>query len=175
MRKTQLRRYAKLLAKIGLNIKKGQTVFVSAALDQPEFVEMVVEECYKAGAKEVFVEWSHQGVDKVASNYRTLESLSKMTPWAKEKWEYQSKNLSCRLFIESQDPDGMNGADQEKLSKARQALYPVVKPYRDAMENKHQWCIAAVPGKAWAKKVFPELPEKKAVQKLWDVLLYLKS
>lgn len=172
MRKTQLRRYAKLLAKIGLNIKKGQTVFVSAALDQPEFVEMVVEECYKAGAKEVFVEWSHQGVDKVASNYRTLESLSKMTPWAKEKWEYQSKNLSCRLFIESQDPDGMNGADQEKLSKARQALYPVVKPYRDAMENKHQWCIAAVPGKAWAKKVFPELPEKKAVQKLWDVILY---
>ena len=64
MRKTQLQRYAKLLAKTGLNIKKGQTVFIGAALDQPEFVTMVVEECYKAGASEVYVEWTHQPVDK---------------------------------------------------------------------------------------------------------------
>ena len=62
MRKTQLQRYAKLLAKTGLNVKKGQKVFIAAELDQPEFVTMVVEECYKAGASEVYVEWSHQPV-----------------------------------------------------------------------------------------------------------------
>ena len=55
MKKTQLQRYAKLLAKTGLNVKKGQTVFIAAGLDQPEFVTMVEEECYKAGASEVFV------------------------------------------------------------------------------------------------------------------------
>ena len=75
MRKTQLRKYAKLIAKVGLNVKKGQSVFIAAGLDQPEFVTMVTEECYKAGASEVYVEWSHQPVEKLSSNYRTLESL----------------------------------------------------------------------------------------------------
>ncbi|MBQ4268288.1 MAG: aminopeptidase, partial [Clostridia bacterium] len=80
MRKTQLQKYAKLIVKTGLNVKKGQSVFIGAGLDQPEFVTMVVEECYKAGASEVFVEWAHQPVDKLSSNYRTLESLSEMKP-----------------------------------------------------------------------------------------------
>ncbi len=171
MRKTQLRRYAKLLARVGLNIKKGQTVFIAAALDQPEFITTVVEECYKAGASEVHVEWSHQPVEKLNSSYRTLESLSVMSPWVKAKWEFKAKNYSCRLWIESEDPDGMNGVDQEKMSKVRQAMFPQVKPFRQAMENRHQWCIAAVPGKAWAKKVFPDLSEGKAVEAMWKSIL----
>ncbi|MBQ8657977.1 MAG: aminopeptidase [Clostridia bacterium] len=172
MRKTQLQRYAKLLARTGLNVKKGQTVFIAAGLDQPEFVTMVVEECYKAGASEVFVEWSHQPAEKLSATYRSLESLSELKPWAKSKWEYKAKNYSCRLYIESEDPDGMNGVDQEKMSQARRALFPQIKPFRVALENKHQWCIAAVPGKAWAKKVFPQLSEKKAVEEMWKVILY---
>ena len=171
MRKTQLQRYAKLIAKVGLNVKKGQTVFIAAELDQPEFVTMVVEECYKAGASEVFVEWSHQPIEKISSNARSLESLSTLKPWVKAKWEFKAQNYSCRLFIESEDPDGLSGVDQEKMSAARRALYPQVKPYRLALENKHQWCIAAVPGKAWAKKVFPHLSEKKAVEEMWRVIL----
>lgn len=172
MRKSQLQRYAKLLAKVGLNVKKGQTVFIAAELDQPEFVTMVVEECYKAGASEVYVEWTHQAVEKLSSNYRSLESLSEMKPWAKAKWEFKAQNYSCRLWIESEDPDGMNGVDQEKMSKARQAMYPQVKPFRQALENRHQWCIAAVPGKAWAKKVFPHLSETKAVEAMWKAILH---
>ncbi len=171
MRKTQLKKYAKLLAKVGLNVKKGQTVFIGAELDQPEFVTMVVEECYKAGASEVYVEWTHQPVEKLNAENRTLESLSQLKPWAKAKWEFKAENYSCRLFIESEDPDGMNGIDQEKMSAARRAIYPQVKPYRLALENRHQWCIAAVPGKAWAKKVFPDLPEKKAIEEMWKVIL----
>lgn len=171
MRTSQLKKYAKLIAKVGLNVKKGQTVFIAAGLDQPEFVTMVVEECYKAGASEVFVEWSHQPVEKLSSQYRSLQSLSLLKPWVKAKWEFKAENYSCRLFIESEDPDGMKGVDQEKMSAARRAIYPQVKPFRLQMENRHQWCIAAVPGKAWAKKVFPDLSEKKAVEEMWRVIL----
>ena len=171
MKKSQLKKYAKLLARVGLNVQKGQTVFIAADLDQPQFVQMVVEECYKAGASDVFVEWSYQGVEKVSAKYRSLQSLSTLLPWNKAKWEYKAENFSCRLYIESEDPDGMKGVDQEKLANARQALYPSIKPYREAMENRHQWCIAAVPGKAWAKKVFPDLSTKKAEEKLWEVIL----
>ncbi|MBE7077553.1 MAG: aminopeptidase [Clostridiales bacterium] len=171
MRTSQLRKYAKLLARVGLNVKKGQSVFIAACLDQPEFVTMTVEECYKAGASEVYVEWTHQPADKLSSQYRTLESLSELKPWAKAKWEYKAEKYACRLWIESEDPDGMNGVDQEKMSKARQALYPQIKPFRKALENRHQWCIAAVPGKAWAKKVFPHLSERRAVEEMWKVIL----
>ena len=172
MKKEQLQKYAELLAKVGLNVKEGQTVFVEAGLDQPDFVTMVVEECYKAGASDVYVDWSHQPIAKINSNYRTVEQLSTLAPWTKAKWEFKAQNYSCRLWIESEDPDGMKGADQEKLSKARQALYPQVKPFRTALENKHQWCIAAVPGKAWAKKVFPNLTEEEAIEEMWKVILH---
>ena len=175
MKKEQLQKYAELLAKVGLNVQKDQTVFIEAALDQPDFVTMVVEECYKAGASEVYVDWSHQPVAKLNSNYRTLENLSTLAPWVKAKWEFKAQNYSCRLWIESEDPDGMKGADQEKLSKARQALYPQIKPFRTALENKHQWCIAAVPGKAWAKKVFPDLAEEVAMEAMWDVILHSRA
>ena len=172
MRKSQLKKYAKLLARVGVNVKKGQTVFIEAGLDQPEFVTMVVEECYKAGASEVYVDWSHQPANKLSSQYRSLESLSQLKPWAKSKWEYKAEKYACRLFIESEDPDGMNGVDQEKMSKVRRALYPIIKPFRQAIENRHQWCIAAAPGAAWAKKVFPNVSEAEALEKMWDAILY---
>ena len=56
MKKELLQNYAKLLARTDLNVQKGQTVFVQAALDQPDFVTMVVEECYKAGDYEELFE-----------------------------------------------------------------------------------------------------------------------
>lgn len=172
MRKTQLKKYAKLIARVGLNVKKGQSVFIAAGLDQPTFVTMVVEECYKAGASEVFVEWSHQPIEKLSSTYRTQENLSLLKPWAKAKWEYKADHYACRLFIESEDPDGMSGVDQEKMSAVRRAIYPQVKPFRLKLENRHQWCIAAVPGEAWAKKVFPNLSPKQAVEEMWKVILH---
>lgn len=171
MNKTQLKRYAKLIARCGINVKDGQDVFVTAGLDQPEFVELVVEELYKAGAANVYVDWSHQPLAKLNNKYCTLEDLSKVTPWAEEKLKYMTEKLPARLFIDSDDPDGLNGMDIEKMSKAGIARSKVIKPYRDAIDNKHQWCIAAVPGVAWAKKVFPELSASKAVEKLWDTIL----
>jgi aminopeptidase len=39
------------------------------------------------------------------------------------------------------------------------------------MDNKYQWCIAAVAGKEWAKKVFPGERTSVAVEKLWEAIL----
>ena len=65
MQKTRLRRYARLIARMGVNVQKGQDVFLTAGLDQPEFVEMVTDELYKAGARKVFVQFSHQPLRKL--------------------------------------------------------------------------------------------------------------
>lgn len=172
MKKTVMQKYAKLIARKGINVKKGQEVIVSASLDQPEFVKMVVEECYRAGASKVTVEWSYQPITKLHYRYRSLKTLSTFEKWEIEKLEHKCETLPATIFIDSDDPDGLKGIDQTKVSKASQAKYPIIKPYHDKMDNKYQWCIAAVPGEAWAKKVFPGERTSKAVEKLWNAILY---
>lgn len=167
-----MQKYARLIARKGINVKKGQEVIVSASLDQPEFVKMVVEECYRAGASKVTVEWSYQPITKLHYRYRSLKTLSTFEKWEIEKLEHKCETLPATIYIESDDPDGLKGIDQTKISKASQAKYPIIKPYHDKMDNKYQWCIAAVPGEAWAKKVFPGERTSKAVEKLWNAILY---
>ncbi len=172
MDKAKLLKYAQLIAGSGINVRKGQKVIIQCGLDQPEFVAMVVEECYKLGAETVTVKWSYMPIAKLNYNYRTLETLSQVTDIEKAEWQSKVDNLSCLIWLDSDDPDGLSGTDNEKISKANMARYPVIKPYRDALENKYQWCIAAVPGKEWAHKVFPDLPVDEAVEKLWEAILY---
>ncbi|MDO4568986.1 MAG: aminopeptidase [Planctomycetia bacterium] len=171
MDKSILKRYAELIVRRGLNVQKGQEVIVVADLDQPEFIVQCVEECYRAGAKKVLVDWMHQRITKLHYEYQTLEALSSLEKWQLEKWQWQVDTLPCKLYIESENPDGLSGIDQGKVSSARQNWFPLVKPFRDKMENQYQWCIAAVPGKAWAKKVFPQLAEDAAVEALWEAIL----
>ncbi len=171
MDKKRLQKYAELIVKCGLNVKEGQEVVITCGLDQPEFVAMCVEECYKLGAERVRVKWNYMPVDKLNLTYRTLESLSDFTDIDKAEFERRVNKLPCRLWLDSDDPDGLNGTDSEKISKANMARFPFIKPYRDAVENKEQWCIAAVPGKEWALKIFPELAAEEAVEKLWENIL----
>ena len=171
MKKTVLREYAKLIVRTGVNVQKGQTVLVIADLDQPEFVQMVVEEAYKAKAKEVIVQWSYQPMAKLHYRYQTVKTLGTVKEWEKARQEFYCDVLPARIYLMSEDPDGLKGVNMEKMTKAQQMIYPIMKPYRDRRENKEQWCIAAVPGKAWAKKVFPGLRTSLAMEKLWEAIL----
>ena len=171
MKKTVLRKYAQLIAASGVNVQPGQEVFIAADLDQPEFVKMLVEECYKRKAKKVVVDWSYQPLQKLHYRYRTLTTLSKLDNYEEARWQHYVDTIPCRIYLLSEDPDGLKGINQEKMAKSQQRLYPVIKKYRDQIENKYQWCIAAVPGAAWAKKLFPELPKGQAIEKLWQAIL----
>ena len=171
MKKSVLRNYAKLIARKGVNIQKGQEVIIYADLDQPDFVTMLVEECYRAKAKSVRVEWGHDPLTKLDYRYCTIDTLATVKDWEKAKLEYRAKVLPCMIYLVSSDPDGLKGINQEKMAKVEQKRYPIVKPIFDDMENKYPWCIAAVPGAAWAKKVFPGLPKNRAIEKLWEAIL----
>ena len=78
MKVTTLKKYAELIARRGVNLKKGDEVVVTAELDQPKFVEYVVEACYKAGAKKVTVDFVHQPLQKLHVKYRSLKTLGKV-------------------------------------------------------------------------------------------------
>jgi len=171
MREGTLRKYARLIVRVGANVKKKQKVIVRADLEIADFVRLVVDEAYKAGALEVTVDWSDQEIAKMHYQYQSEETLSELLPWQEEKIKQRVKDLPAMIHLASQDPDGMKGIDQEKVRKVRINQYPLVKKYNDQMENNYQWTIAAVPGKMWAKKVFPDVNERKAIALLWNAIL----
>ncbi len=171
MTKSMMKKYAELVARVGANVKKGQAVVIYADTDQAEFVSYVTEACYKAGASKVSFEWSYQPLTKLTYKYRTLKSLSTVPAWQEAKMQAMVEEVPCRIRIESADPDGLNGINREKVQKARLATYPIMKKYNDALENKDQWTIVAVPSYAWAKKVFPGVQKNKAYAMLWDAIL----
>ncbi|MBP3387964.1 MAG: aminopeptidase [Clostridia bacterium] len=171
MKKTTIRKYAKLIARVGANIKKGQPVTLFAEADQYEFVTILVDECYKAGASKVTIEWSYDPITKLTYRHCSLKTLSKVEKWQEEKLKHTVETLPCSIYIESSDPDGLKGINIEKMQKASIARYPIIKPYRDAMDGKYQWTIAAVPSYAWAKKVFPNEKKHRAYEMLWEAIL----
>ena len=171
MKKTVLRKYAELIVRCGANVQKGQEVMVFAGLDQPEFVQMVVEEAYKAKAKKVTVEWRYQPLSKVHVRYQSLKTLGTVEEWEKARMEHNCEVMPARIMLASDDPDGLKGMNIAKMSKARQMSYPIIRPYSDKMDGNHQWTIAAVPGAAWAKKMFPGVRASVAVEKLWQAIL----
>lgn len=172
MKKSVLRQYASLIVRVGANVQKGQVVNIQCGLDQPEFVQMVVEEAYKAKASEVNVEWSYQPLGKIHIRNRSLKSLGTVKEWEKVREEYYCDVLPVRIVLLSADPDGAKGMNTEKLAKANQMRFPIMKSYHDRRHNKEQWCAAAVPGEAWARKVFPGMRTSTAVEKLWEAILF---
>ena len=172
MKKSVLRAYARLIAESGVNVQKGQEVFITAGLDQPEFVAMVVEECYRRKAKKVVVDWNYQPLTRLHVRHQSLTTMSTLDNYEEARWQHYVDTIPCRIYLESDDPDGLRGVNQEKMAKAQQKKYPIIKGYRDQIENKYQWCIAAVPGAKWAKKLFPELRASQAVEKLWEAILH---
>ncbi len=171
MKKTVLREYARLIVRCGANVQKGQEVMIYADLDQPEFVQMVVEEAYKAKASKVMVEWDYQPLSKIHVRYKSLKTLGTVPQWQLARRQHMVDTVPCRIHLMSEDPDGLKGMNMKKMAKAQQMIYPVIKPYSDQLEGKQQWVIAAVPGKAWAKKVFPNDRTSVAVEKLWQAIL----
>lgn len=171
MKKTIMRKYAKLAVQKGVNLQKGQAAVIQASVSEHEFAEMVAEEAYRAGAKWVRMEWTDQAVTRLHYRHQTVTELCKVADWTVEKMKFTAKELPCMIHIASADPDGLKGINPGKMQKAMIAQSKVFKPIQDEMENKYQWTIVAVPSKAWAKKVFPGERTSTAVEKLWAEIL----
>ena len=171
MKKSLIKNYAKLIARVGASVQPGQHVVIAAQTEACAFIAVLAEECYAAGAAKVTVEWENAQLLKLASRFEEGKELAAVRPWEEEKLKERVEAPPVRIKILSADPDGMKGADRDKLTLAEMAHSVIVKPYNDAMTNRYQWCVAAVPSAGWAKKVFPSLRANAAVEKLWELIL----
>ena len=171
MKKELLDKYAELIVKSGANVQQGQRVRIYASTEQAEFVVLLAEKAYQAGAARVDAEWNNQALSVVKSKYEALEEMAATATWEVEKLKASVEEKACEIHILSDNPDGMRDADTAKLQAARIARKKVAKPYDDALDNEIQWTIAAVPSPAWAQKVFGEADSDENVEKLWDAIL----
>lgn len=171
MKKSLIKNYAKLIVDVGANVKKGQDVVIYASVENPEFVSYLVEYSYKRKANKVEVRWTDQNIDKLHYKYQSLSTLSEVRQWELERKKSDLEHLPCHIYIESDDPNGLMGIDQNKLMSSSMARSKIFKPIRDAMDNKYQWVIAGIPSLKWAKKLFPNESNKKAIDKLWEAIL----
>ncbi len=171
VKNAELRKYARLIVRTGANVQKGQMVVVRANVNDEYFVKYVVEEAYKAKASIVSVDWSSDEVEKLVYKCTKTEKLTELPTWKVENLKFNQKYLPAMIYIESSDPDALSEIDPKKLMEVRRAQGPIIRPIRKEMENKYQWTIAAIPGEAWAHKVFPNETKKNAINKLWDAIL----
>lgn len=172
MDKTLIRKYAELLIYSGVALKKDEKLIISANVDQEDFVTILTEEAYKAGAKNVYVNWTSQKVSKAALIYGEEENLSTLLPMELAYWKFRGEELPAFIWVDSDDPDGAKGVDATKAARIRQAKYKIYGKYKEMEENKVAWCIAGAPAKEWAKKIFPEDNYEDAMEKLWEKILY---
>ena len=170
--KEQLKQYASLAVQVGANVQPGQLVWVNSSTETKELARQIVEKAYQAGAKKVVVNWGDDYVSHSSLNYQDNETLASVDQWVIDKFKHFIAQDGCVISITSPIPGLNKDIDPSKLQTAAIARNKALKFYQDhMMGNKAQWTIVAAPNKVWAKKVFPDLDEEKAVEKLWDAIL----
>ena len=168
--KEKLSEYARLIVRTGANVQPGQVVQLSISVDHHDFAGMLTEEAYLAGAKKVNLNWLSDQQDRLHYQYADEEVLAETLPWEREKLRQMTEDLPVRIFIMSEDPDALAGLDPEKISRVSRDRRAVIKPYRDQIDGRHQWCIAALPSNVWARKCFPGKSDEEATGMLYDAI-----
>lgn len=171
--KELLKEYAKLAVKLGTNPKKGQYLVITAPVEAHEFVELCVKEAYDHGAGFVSVDWTDRVITRMNYERVDTEILKEVPDWRIAKIKNAIEKGYCTLHIDSPDPELLEGIDPNKIKEVQMESMKATKPYQYySMNNIGQWSIVAYPNKRWAKKVFPDLDEDEAYEKLWDAILY---
>lgn len=107
MDKAKLRSYAALIARMGVNVQPGQEVVIRTAPEQLEFVEMLVEECYLAGAAKVFLEWRFEAAQRLDIKYQSQDVLGRVEAWEEQRLAGRVKSLPANIYLDSDDWTGL--------------------------------------------------------------------
>lgn len=168
-----LKKYAHLAVRIGANVQKGQLIRISGPVEAYEFLRLCAKEAYEAGASEVIIDHVDNVLTRLAYENCSTEVLSEVPEYKISRVKYLIDKKYCTLSVSSPDPDLLKGIDPSKISEVQMAMGKAMHPYNYyTMNNIGQWSIVAYPNLLWAKKVFPNLSDEEAMDKLWEAILY---
>lgn len=169
-----LRKYADLLVKVGANITEGDLLHLTVSVtDDPHIRKLAhyaVESAYQSGAQYVDLVWNDEVAGKLRVMYGSADSLDYVAEWRVKAVETYAEIGVSRLVIMGRNPALFEGLDSKKVMTMQRSWQNAVAHLFPRLINENIWSLAAVPIKEWADKVFPDLPESKRLEKLWDAI-----
>ena len=165
----KLKEYAELLVRVGVNVQKGQDLVITSQVDQAPFARLCVQAAYEAGARAVDMAWSDDAIARM-TYLNADESVFDVIPEYRIRFNTDyAEGGACFLHLVSSDPENLKGVDPSRLERAHRAYGKYMRRYRElGMASAFPWSIGALASPAWAKRVFPDLPEAEAVAALWE-------
>lgn len=166
-----IKSYFDLIMRCGLNVQPKQKVLISAPVESANLALMAAQAAYDAGAGRVIDRWESRDISRLGFLYTDPEEFERADPWDKAQLVTLAKEGAAFLFLHSANPEVFSDVNPDVIVKQRRVFNASVKEWRDRyMSNKNRWCVAAIAGASWARKVFPDLPEEEAIIELWDAI-----
>lgn len=164
-----LEKYAELIIKTGINVSENHTVIIQIAVDQAPLARLLTKEAYKQGAKEVIVKWKDDTIQKEFLQNAAEECLENIPTYVVDESDSWIERGASRISVVSSAPDALEGVPAERLATWQKATNTALFNSRKATQsNQVSWTVVAAASKEWAAAVFPDLPEEKQVDALWN-------
>ncbi|WP_155593505.1 aminopeptidase [Lysinibacillus cavernae] len=168
---TKLLKYAELAVKVGVNIQKGQYLYISCSTDNLKLAQIITKIAYENGAKQVFVDLSDDELVRARYEGAPKDSFDFFPPWKVQEREWLAEHGAAFLSISSQNPDLLKGIERDRIMAFQKASGQALSNYYQWLQaDKFSWSVIAAPSKAWASKVFPHLPEEQQMDALWEAI-----
>lgn len=170
MKEQLQRKYAKLILEVGINLQKGQKLFLSAESYHVDFLRIVTEEAYKIGASYVHVETENPAILKARVEYANKEELDLIPNWVEQKYATMIDEEWARVrFFGPTEPDMLGELDGKRLGIIQRSASIAAKPMSEASgTGTVTWCVVALPTPKWAAKVYNEEPSAEVEEQLWQ-------
>ena len=167
----KLQEYARLLVRVGLNVQRGQTLVISSPVECAYFARLCAAEAYAVGCKEVVMNWHDDALGRMKYLYADDAVFDDVPLWRRHFFNDYAQEGAAYLAISASDPENLKGVDGSRIIRAQQASGKALKEFdRLQMCSGFPWCIASIPIPSWAKTVFPEDGEERAMERLWDAI-----
>ncbi|NKC33945.1 aminopeptidase [Falsiroseomonas selenitidurans] len=167
----RLDKLAALAVRVGLNLRPGQELVMTAPVEALPLVRRIATHAYQAGATLVTPLIGDDEVALARYRHAAPEAFDTAPGWLFQGMAEAFRGGAARLAVVGESPTLLAQQDPEKVARANRARSIA---YRPALELITSFAInwnlvpAATPG--WAKEVFPGLPEAEAVARLWDAI-----
>ena len=170
-REEKFKEYAELLIRVGLNVQKGQTLVISSPVECAWFARMCAAEGYDAGCREVVMNWGDDTLSRM-KYLRAEEDVFDHVPlWRRHFYNDYALEGAAYLAISASDPENLKGVDSGRIVRTQQSSGKALREFnRLQMCSGFPWCIASIPIPSWAKRVFPDVGENEAMEKLWNAI-----
>src|SRR3954453_15207696 len=167
----KLDRLAEVAIKVGLQLREGQDLLLTAPVAALPLVRRIAEHAYKAGAGLVSTFFSDEELTLARYRFGQDASFDRAAGWLYEGMAKAFSNNTARLAVVGDNPMLLSGEDASKVERASKANSMAYQPALEKIVNfDTNWNIIAYPTAAWAKLVFPNDSEDTAVGKLADAI-----